>query len=205
MTKSIDKLGLTAMCAAVMVIATGCHSPVGMAVQVVGKAVDDVETKKIGDELIGKQPSAADAKFGQPVNVLAQVGGTQKWRVYPGGSLDVIGNQRYVVQVSNGRISGISKVKIDGTGIELARKMLYDQKVTGKSPKECEAALNMGPPLLTVRSETTGMMNQLYDARMIQGLGSPKYCRLHFDPNQHCDEVQLVDVNASSGAAPPGQ
>jgi len=181
--------------------AVGCNSPVGLAVQMVGKAVDDVDTKNLGDELIGKSPKDADAKLGHPLNVLAQVGGSQKWRVYMVAG-DVLGNQRYVVQISNGAISGVSKAKIDATGIDLARKMLLDQKVTGKTPKECEAALNMGSPLLTVRSETTGNLNQLYDARVIGGVGSPKYARLRFDATEHCDEVLLVDVSASAGKTP---
>jgi hypothetical protein len=185
-----------------MFVATGCHSPVGLAMHVVGKVVDDVDADRLGNELIGKPPAAADAKLGKPVNVLAQVNGPLRWRVYS-VPLDVMDNQRYVVQISNGAIAGVSKVKIDGTGIELARKLLFEQKVQGKSPMECEAALKLGPPVMTVRSETTGCLNQLYDARFVEGIGSPKYCRLRFDAHQKCDEVQLVDVSASSGSSPP--
>ena len=189
-------------CAAAILVAGGCNSPAGMAVQLVGKAIDAGEAKKLGDELIGKPPAAADAKFGQPIDVLAQVGGPQKWRVYP-VSADLLGNQRYVVEVSGSAIVGISKVKRDATGIDIAHKMLLDEKVQGKSPSECETALGMGRPLLTARSETTGMTSQLYDARTIKGFGSPKYCRLRFDANQKCDEVQIIDVNASAGEEPP--
>ena len=70
-------------------------------------------------------------------------------------------------------------------------------------PAECEQALKMGRPLLTARSETTGATVQLYDARMIKGIGSPKYCRLRFDANQRCNEVQIIDVSASAGEKPP--
>jgi hypothetical protein len=189
-------------CAAAILVAAGCNSPVGMAVQLVGKAVDAGEAKKLGDELIGKPSAAADFKFGQPIDVLAQVEGPQKWRVYP-VSADVLGNQRYVVAVSGSAIAGVSKVKRDATGIDLAHKMLLDKKVQGKSPSECETALGMGRPLLTVRSETNGMTSQLYDARTFKGIGSPKYCRLRFDANQRCDEVQIIDVNASAGQEPP--
>ena len=191
-----------AACAAAILVAAGCNSPAGMAVQLVGKAVDAGEAKKLGDELIGKPPADADAKFGQPIDVLAQVGGPQRWRVYP-VALDVMDNQRYVVEVSGSSIAGVSKVKRDATGIDIAHKMLLDQKTKGKSPAECEAALGMGPPLLTVRSETNGMTSQLYDARTFKGIGSPKYCRLRFDANQRCDEVQIIDVNASAGEKPP--
>jgi len=203
MTKKMGRVYCAAVCAAAILVSTGCNSPTGMAVQLVGKAVDSIEAKKMGDELIGQPPSAADAKLGQPNDVFALAGGSRKWRVYPGGTMDVLGNQRYVVEVNHNAIAGISKVKLDSSGIDLARKLLFDQKVEGKSPKECEAALDLGPPLLTVRSEMTGMMAQLYDARMVKGIGGPKYCRLKFDANERCNEVQLVDVAASAGSEPP--
>lgn len=195
--------GVTAACAAIVSIASGCNSPAGMAVQLVGKAVDSVEAKQLGDEFIGRSPSAADAKLGKPNDVFAQVGGSRSWRVYPGGTMDVMGNQRYVVEVSRNSVVGVSKVKIDPTGIDMARKYMFDQKVNGKSPKECEAALDMGPPLVTARSELTGTMAQIYDARMVKEIGSPKYCRLKFDASGRCCEVDLVDVAASSGTEPP--
>ena len=188
--------------AAAILVAAGCNSPAGMAVQLVGKAIDSEETKKLGEELIGKPPADADAKFGQPVDVLAQVGGPQKWRVYP-VSADVWGDQRYVVEVSGGAIAGIFKANRDATGTNLAHQMFLDQKMKGKSLSECETALGMGRPLLTVRSETNGAMSQLYDARTIRGFGSPKYCRLRFDASQHCEEVKIVDVKASAGEKPP--
>lgn len=201
MTRLFGKLSFLA-CGAILMAATGCHSPAGMAVQLVGKAVDSVEAQKLGDELIGQPAAAANDKLGQPLDVLKEVDGSMKWYVYP-VQFDVMDNQRYVVEVSEGRIVGIFKAKRDATGIDLARRMLLDQKVEGKSPEECEAALEMGRPLLTVRSETTGEMNQLYDARTIKGIGSPKYCRLRFDASRRCAEVHIIDINASAGEAPP--
>ncbi|HKQ50321.1 MAG TPA: hypothetical protein VJZ71_19770 [Phycisphaerae bacterium] len=203
MMKTYGKYSYMVMCAGLVALAAGCNSPAGMAVQLVGKAVDSVETQKYGDELEGQPPSAADAKFGQPNDVFAEVGGSRKWRVYPGGATDVLGNERYVVEISRERIVGVTKEKLDSSGIDLARKLLLDQKAEGKSPQECEAALGLGRPLLTVRSETTNTLAQLYDARMIEGIGSPKYCRLKFDPQERCNEVDLVDVAASAGSAPP--
>ncbi len=202
MTTNLARIVWVAACAAAIVATSGCSSPAGLAVQMVGQAVDSVETEKLGKELLGQPVSAADAKLGQPADVFAEVDGPRKWRVYP-VSLDVMNNQRYVVELADDRIAGIFKAKRDPTGIDVARKMLLDQKVEGKSPSECETALEMGSPLLTVRSETTGMMNQLYDARLIKGMGSPKYCRLRFDENQRCNEVAIIDVGASAGDEPP--
>lgn len=203
MFKKFGKYNYAAMCAVAILAAAGCNSPAGMAVQMVGKAVDTVETKELGDALIGQPPSAADAKFGQPNDVFTQVGGSRKWRVYPGGATDVLGNERYVVEVSRDRIVGVMKAKIDPSGVDLARKLMLDQKAEGKSPQECETALGLGRPLLTVRSDTSGRMGQLYNASLVEGIGSPKYCRLRFDANERCNEVDLVDVAASSGDNPP--
>ena len=185
------------LCGALSVIVAGCNSPAGMAIQLVGKAVDTVETKKLGDELVGKAPSAANEKLGPPADTWQQVHGPTEWRVYP-VSMDPLGNQRYVVQIANRSIVSVTKVKVDGTGIDLARKLLYDQKVAGKSPKECESALNLGRPLVTARSEGTGQLAQLYDAKMVPGVGSPQYCRLRFDSSERCSEVALVDVSSST-------
>ncbi|MBI5762836.1 MAG: hypothetical protein HZA51_04840 [Planctomycetes bacterium] len=169
----------------------------------VGKAVDAVEAKKLDDELIGRSPAAADAKFGQPNDVFAQVGGPRKWRVYPGGMMDVMGNQRYVLEVNRNSIAGVATVKLDASGIDLARKYMFDQKVSGKTPKECEAALDLGPPRLTARSEISGNMAQIFDARMGKEIGSPKYCRLKFDASGRYIEIALIDVEASAGDKPP--
>jgi hypothetical protein len=180
----------------------GCVTGAKIAVQVVGKVVDDAEAKKLGDELIRRDAAAADARLGPPLDVWRNTGDAREWRVYP-VSLDLRGNDRYVVQMSDGKVVGVAKVAIDDSGMDIARNLLLDQKVTGKTPAECETALAMGPPLVTARSEKTGHMAQLYDAKLVQGVGSPKYCRLLFDASGRCNECKLVDVSASAGQAPP--
>lgn len=202
MTRNVRAASIAVFSIIAIVGGAGCHSPVGMAVQLVGKAVDSVETKQLGDELIGKPASAADSRLGEPMDVLSEVGGPRIWRVYSVPS-DIAGNERYVVEVSGESVASVAKVKRDATGIDLARKMLLDQKLDGKTPVECEAALGMGRPLLTVRSRTAGTISQLYDARPLRGIGSPKYCRLQYDVGEHCIEVHMIDVGASSGGEPP--
>ena len=201
----INRIG-TFKCVAVLILgaclSTGCSSPAGMAVHLVGQAVDDVKANEYNKELAGQPPSAADAKFGGPIDVWNEVDGPRSWRIYP-VSMDVLGNQRYVVVVKGNRIRGVTKVTIDASGIDLARKMMLDQKVQGKTPSEAQAALDMGPPIVTARSTNTGQMAQLYNAQMIQGIGSKQYARLLYDSSGRCTEVKLVDVSASAGDAPP--
>jgi len=203
MTTSVERFFIGAICGIGMLAAAGCNSPVGMAVQVVGKVMDDEQAKKLGNELLGQRGAAVDAKLGQPLDVWNETRGSREWRVYP-VSGDLMGNQRYVAQLANGKVVGISKVYIDKTGVDMARNLMLDQKVMGKTPSECEAALGMGPPLVTARGEKNGMMAQLYNAQMVQGVGSPQYCRLLFDAGGHCTECKLVDVGGSVGRSPQG-
>ncbi len=201
MTMSVKRFCIGLGCGVAMLAAVGCNSPAGMAVQVVGKVMDDEQAKKMGDELLGKGASSVDAKLGQPVDVWQETRGPREWRVYSVPN-DLLGNERYVAQLTSGKVVGIAKVYIDKTGLDLARKLMLDQKVVGKTPSECEAALGMGPPLVTARGEKNGMTAQLYNAQMVQGVGSMQYCRLLFDSSGHCTECKLIDLGGSVGQAP---
>lgn len=203
MKTSVRRICIGAICGFTMLAAVGCNSPVGMAVQVVGKVMDDQQAKKLGNELLGKGASSVDASLGQPLDVWRETRGPREWRVYSVGG-DILGNERYVAQLTNGKVVGIAKVYIDKTGVDMARKLMLDQKVTGKTPKECEAALGMGPPLVTAKNEKTGMMAQLYNGQMVQGVGSMQYCRLLFDSSGHCTECKLIDMGGSVGQSPQG-
>src|SRR5262245_47733253 len=109
------KTGVSGCCcaalgAALTAVVAGCNSPTGIAIQLVGKAVDAVETQKLGEELVGKAPVAADQKLGQTVDTWQQVQGPTEWRVYS-VPLDPLGKQRYVVQTSRGAIVSVAKVR----------------------------------------------------------------------------------------------
>ncbi len=182
----------------------GCN-PVGTAVKfgvhLVGREVDDEETKKLGRELIGRRISAADEKFGRRKDTLRDVNSDREWVTYP-TKLDVLGKKSYVVEVANNRIVALSKTESEGSELDIPRKLILEGKVKGKLPRECEAALGMGPPLLTVRSERFGVISQIYDARISEELGGQKYCILRFDRTRQCRMVKLVEVTASTKKSP---
>ncbi len=176
----------------------GCASTaVKLGVHLVGKVVDDEETQKLGEELLGRSASAADEKFGRRLDTLRDVNRKREWLSYP-IKLDLMHKQRFVVEVAGDRIVAISKTEEGGGTMDLPRRLLLEEKVKGRSPRECEDRLEMGPPLLTVRSEKTGLLSQIYDARMVEGVGSQKYCILRFDRNRRCCEVSLIEVSAST-------
>lgn len=191
--------GTFVLAATAIVLVAGC-SPVSMGVKlgvkVVGKVVDDEETKKLGQQLVGQRPAAADQLLGPRANVLRQVNGNGMWLVYP-VKMDVLGMSRYVVAVVNNRIVTVQMVGKDTGDVDMARNVYYYAKVKGKIPADAQASLGLGAPQLVVRSETTGQLSQLYDASMVEGLGSQVYCILRFDGGT-CSKVEMVKVNAST-------
>jgi hypothetical protein len=192
--------GIVALAICCIVVLAGC-SPISTGVQlgvkVVGKVVDDEETKKLSQQLMGQPPAAADALLGPRVNVLREVNSNRMWLVY-GVKMDPLKSSRYVVVIRNNRIVLAQKVGKDSDKVAIARGLYYLAKVKGKTPAEATSTLGMGAPVMVVRSETTGQLCQLYDARMVEGLSSEAYCIARFDGGV-CTGVDMVKVKASQG------
>jgi hypothetical protein len=189
-----------------LLVAAGCSSNpatsvVSIGAKVVGKVVEDEETQKVAAELVGASAGAADARLGNRADTLQDINSPRQWLIYP-VKYDVLGNLRYVVEVTGNKVIAVAMVEKGGGELDLPRKLYYEEKVKGKTPPECQAALNMGPPLLTVRSMNTGQYGQLYDARLDKELSCPQYCVLRFDDDQRCSGVNVVEVSASSNSNP---
>jgi hypothetical protein len=189
-----------------IVFAAGCSSnpattAIKLGAKVVGKVVEDEETQKLAQELNGAPVSAADVKLGNRTDTLQDISSPRQWLIYP-VKYDVLGNLRYVVETSGNTVTAVTMVAKSGSELDMPRKLYYEHKVKGKSPRDCEAALGMGAPLLTVRSLNTGQQGQLYDARIDKELSSPQYLVLKYDESKICSEVNLVEVSASSASNP---
>jgi hypothetical protein len=183
-----------------IVLVAGCNpvtTGIKLGAKVVGDVVDDSETQKLGQQLVGQPPSAADQLLGQRANVLRQVNGNGLWLVYP-VKMDPLGMSRYVVAVSKNRIVMVQMVSRDTGKVDLARSLYYYEKVKGKTPADAQTSLGLGPPQLVVVSETTGQMSQLYNASMMEGITGQVYCILRFDGGV-CTKVDMVKVAATSG------
>lgn len=195
------KLKFILPCLVLTAFASGCN-PVSTAVKigihVVGKVVDDAETDKLGDQLLGKGPSQADAALGKTIDVYADVNGSREWRVYP-VPMDVLKTNRYVVEVAHNRIVLVEMVKTDSSEVDIPLELIYHEKLKGKSPPECETELKMGAPIMSMRSRSTGQLFQFYDARLIKELPSPHYCIVRYDTAGHCDKVKFAEVAATAG------
>jgi hypothetical protein len=192
------------ICLLILFVMAGCSSnpatsAISLGAKVVGKVVEDEETRKLAGELVGASATAADEKLGERSDTLQDVKQSRQWQIYP-VQYDVLGKLRYVVETSNNKILAVGMVEKGGGELDMPRKLYYEHKIKGKTMRECEELLGMGPPLLTVRSLNTGQHAQLYDARLDKELTRAQYCVLQFGADRRCSEVNLVEVSASSSS-----
>jgi hypothetical protein len=178
----------------------GC-SPTQVAMKVgmfvAGKVVNDAEAEKLGEKLIGKPESAADAELGERNDTYDEVHGSVTWISYP-VKLDPLKRNQYFVEVRNGRITRIEKMEGASGEIDFARSTFDKTRVQGKTPAECQQILDAGPPELVVRSRKTGNLTQFYNGKSIANIGDKKYIILHFDQDQKCEKLKIVDVSAAA-------
>ncbi len=200
-TKRVGILGVLVL---QVVLVCGC-SPIGMGVKlgvkVIGEVVNDIDVEDRQGKLIGHPTAAADKMFGQRLDVFQEVNGPRQWWTYP-VDLDVLDKYRYVVEVSDHKIVSLTKVSKGGSKIDIARRLILKQKVKGMRPKECQAELGLGPPLLTVRSRMTKRLVQLFDAKIIDIPGDPQYCVLRYDDQERCEDLEFQEAEASTKKDP---
>ena len=200
--RSLLRLASYMLLAAIGAFSSGCISAVGIGVKLVGKAVDVADVKKREKELLGARLSAADEMFGERQDTLRDLNSDRSWVVYP-VELDVMGKDRYVVEVAAERIVALSRTeKNSDPKRDWPRALIIKSKIKGKPPTECAAELDMGDPVLTVRSDATGLLSQIYDARHFKELGSPDYCILRFDEQELCKDVEFLGIGASTKKEP---
>lgn len=186
-----------------LLLGSGCSAtPVGMAVSLAGEVVDDADAAQTAKRFVGAGVSEADALLNPPVDVLSDVNSDRTWRTYRVPT-DMMDASRYVAEVHRGRIIGLFKARRVSDPVEYAAVIAsLAPKVTGKAPADCEASLGMGPPKLTVRSQLSGALIQLYDARVIKELQKPHYCVLRFNRANACQQVDLVVAYSPGGGDP---
>lgn len=183
---------------------SGCTAAVSIGVKLIGSAVDDADVKKHSKTLIGAELAAADEVFGERMDTLRDVHSTRAWVVYPVKDFNFLGKDRYVVEVLDDEIVALTRAeKNSDPKTDIVRAALIRDKVTGKPRHECETHLDdVGPLLLTARSDVTNTLSQLYDARLIKEFGNPHYCILRFDEDEICNEVEFIGVGASTKKTP---
>ncbi len=194
----------TRMLTAYVILAAvaGCSvTPIGFATNIVGDTISDSDVKKKEEELLGAPIDRADVMLGQRQDTFTGAG--RNWMLYPAG--DVMNNQMYVVEAHQGKVIAVSKVQKNRDLIlNSAQKLEYQKKAIGFTQEECQKNLELGRPRLTVRSEDSGDIVQLYDARIVKSINKPHYCILRFDGDGKCKSIDLATVQASTKQKPFG-
>lgn len=204
--RALAAFGLGCAC----LLTAGCFgggtTGVGTAINVIGGVVDKADVKDKQKDLLGRPPSAADEMFGRALDVQREVGGPRVWRIYDvAGVTNPLDKDRYVVEVTGGKIRSLSRVETTpDIKFDLPRAALLEDKVKGKKPAECERELEK-QPIVSVRSESTHRLRQLYDGRVIKIFSKPYYCILKYDANDICEDVDFQKVGASTRKDPYGK
>ena len=177
----------------------GCRAtPIGATVGLVGFAVDEVDVNEKAEELMGVSTEMADATLGSPMDVFRGERPPREWRMYA-VKYDALGKYRYLVEIRDGKVIALSKVdRSCDLALDTATRAVLDDEVEGYTPEQCEANLEQGPPLLSVKSEATGQLVHIYDASVITEIQRPYYMSLWFGASGTCDEFKMGEVAAST-------
>ena len=184
-----------------MAVSSGCVSAISVGVGLFGGVVDRIDVDDLEKKLIGADVAAADEELGERIDSLHDVHSNRSWLEYPARS-DPFNKDRYVIEIKQDKIIAITRIeKTPDAKFDIPRALILEGKVKGKPISECEALLEMGKPLATVRRESTGNLNQLYEGRMVK-VGDSYYCILLFDENDICEDVEFHGVGASTTDKP---
>ncbi len=177
----------------------GCRAtPIGATVGLVGFAANEVDVREKAEELMGVSTEMADATLGPPMDVFRGEGPGREWRMYA-VQYDALKKYRYVLEMRDGRVVTFSKVdRRCDIALDLATRAILDDEVEGYTPQQCQANLEQGPPLLSVRSIATGQLVEIYDASVISEIQRPYYMSLWFGPDGTCTEFKMGEVAAST-------
>jgi hypothetical protein len=183
---------------------TGCRAhPVSLATMLVGDAINDADVKDRRDTLMGKPEKAADDMFGPREETLVDVDRAGVSMIFYPVKNDIFRSSRYVVEVENGLIVVFTKTKQNIDGVEdLIHDATLEKKLVGKTPAECSAAGDLGPPLRQLRCREKGRMLRVYDVRHWSDFAGARYCVLRFDRGDRCESVALIGVSASTRTDP---
>jgi hypothetical protein len=199
---SLLHLASSALLVAVVAATSGCTAAVSVGINLIGSAVDSADVEDLEEKLIGAKTGAADEMLGERLDALSDLDSDRAWLVYP-ARYDPLGKDRYVVEIDKGKIVALSRVeKTPDAKFDIPRALIMESKVKGKPIAECQAELDLGKPILTVRSEATGLLRQLYEGRLVKDVGKPYYCILKFDKDELCEDVEFHGVGASTKEEP---
>ncbi len=177
---------------------SGTSIAVKLAVNAAGMTVDHGGVNQYQRELIGHTPATADEALGERLDVLRDVENRNRmWLLYPERS-DPPHRRCFVVEVHGNKIVALTRAEEGGSAVNIPRELVLQEGVKGKPPADCERLLGMGQPLLAVRSQATGQLAQLYDARSIKEFDKQYYCLLRYDERGRCERLGFMPVDGAT-------
>ncbi len=181
--------------------ASGCSvplNPTDVAINIVGRMVDDEDVQMKSRKLIGASSAQVDSVLGAPEDVYRDPRG-REWRIYR-AKYDLVGLlAKYMVEFSGDIAIAINKADSNPDIIlDAAIWAHFREHCTGQTPEACQR--NIGQyPSLSVRSIKTGERMDLYDARLIGDMQRPYFGVVHFSPKTGtCNKVTIMQIMASS-------
>jgi hypothetical protein len=170
--------------------------------KVIGDSINDDQTKKQRSELIGEKLEAADRRFGERLETLIDTTEESRKVLVYNVKEDTSGNARYVVEAYKGNIVAFSKkMRHESTVDGVIKRAELGKKVIGKSPAECERAMDFGKPAFILRCPEKKQLVRIYDIPGSQSkkLSGATFCVLRFDSGDRCREINLIGAETSSG------
>ena len=185
------------------VLLGGCRvHPISLGTMIVGDMVNDGDVKKRAEILMNQPVSAADEMFGDRLETLEDTTAKRELILYP-VKMDLLKSQRYAVEVVNDTIISVSRMKHNIDGSEnVLKQMQLEDKVMGKSPRECEKTAEFKSPILIARSKEKEEMVHVYDVRNWTNTRGARYCVLRFDKEYACTGIDMIGVSASTREDP---
>ena len=182
----------------------GCRAhPVSLATLFAGDAINDVDVKNRRSKLMGQDETTADSMFGQRLETLVDIERRGVSIIFYPVENDLFKKSRYIVELEDGKIVMFAKTKQDIDGIEdLIHDANLERKLIGKKPKQCSKDGDLGAPLRTFRNKKDGQLLRVYDIRHWTDFMGARYCILRFDANDHCQDVTLMGVSATTKKDP---
>jgi len=184
----------------------GCRAhPASLGIMLVGEVVADAEVDEREIELLGKPPAAADAMFGNRTDTFIDMDHKRSQVLWYPVDADLVTVDRWVVEVSKGKIVVLTKTKENIDGAEdVIRSLDLRSKLIGKTAAQCRQAGDLKKPVARFRSVKTDDRVFVYDVRNFTNLRGARYCLLRFDKADKCIDVKLVGVSASTKEEPLG-
>lgn len=180
--------------------AAGCRAHPGSLITMIGgDAINDADVKDRRSKLIGQGETAADSMFGSRLETFTDVDRPNVSIISYPVQFDMLKTSRYFVELDDGVIVVVTKTKQNIDGAEdLIHDANLEKHLLGKTPAECNQEGKLGESLRTLRSVEKGQLLRVYDIRHWSDFMGARYCVLRFDGNDHCEDVTLIGVSAST-------